>query len=423
MPNILIQFRLPLSLYLILFSTILLHDHACGATVPTENPTESLFSLPYLDYVEKEKSPNKAGTTIYKKEKAFPGYNLYASREKSILVDLIDMNGALIHQWELNNKKAHFRGPQVTPLPDGSIFLTSQWTLQGWKKIDANSHTIATYDIPGKKAHHSSYCLKDGGFIGIVGNVLPMLFQDLTLNVRQDSLIHVGPNGQLIKTIPLSKLFAEDPTYQQRMKDAYTLKKAKIARSKQKSVNLLFDPFHTNNIENLEWDIPGIAKKGSWLVTIRHLDKIIIVDPEKEKIVWQWGENIISKPHDATFLKGDQILLFDNGVNKRSSRVIVLDLRSKKIVWQYGQKPGQEFYSPLRGSAQRLPNGNTLIADSNNGRAFEVTLDGEIVWEWFADFYAKGKQKGKRKAVYRIKRLPYDFFKGVTFNHGKQKPE
>ena len=33
---------------------------------------------------------------------------------------------------------------------------------------------------------------------------------------------------------------------------------------------------------------------------------------------------------------------------------------------------------------QRLANGNTLITESVNGRAFEVTADGRIVWEFLA---------------------------------------
>jgi hypothetical protein len=32
--------------------------------------------------------------------------------------------------------------------------------------------------------------------------------------------------------------------------------------------------------------------------------------------------------------------------------------------------------------ADRLPNGNTLIVESDAGRAFEVTAEGEIVWEF-----------------------------------------
>ena len=41
------------------------------------------------------------------------------------------------------------------------------------------------------------------------------------------------------------------------------------------------------------------------------------------------------------------------------------------------------------GMAQRLPNGNTLITESSFGRFFEVTSQGEIVWEYINPIFGK----------------------------------
>jgi hypothetical protein len=41
------------------------------------------------------------------------------------------------------------------------------------------------------------------------------------------------------------------------------------------------------------------------------------------------------------------------------------------------------------GNAQCLPNGNTLITESSFGRFFEVTKEGEIVWEYINPFFGK----------------------------------
>jgi hypothetical protein len=41
------------------------------------------------------------------------------------------------------------------------------------------------------------------------------------------------------------------------------------------------------------------------------------------------------------------------------------------------------------GNAQRLPNGNTLVCEASFGRFFEVTKDGEIVWEYVNPFFGK----------------------------------
>ena len=35
-----------------------------------------------------------------------------------------------------------------------------------------------------------------------------------------------------------------------------------------------------------------------------------------------------------------------------------------------------------RGCAQRLPNGNTLVTEANDGHVFEVTTDGDVVWDY-----------------------------------------
>ena len=41
-------------------------------------------------------------------------------------------------------------------------------------------------------------------------------------------------------------------------------------------------------------------------------------------------------------------------------------------------------------SAQRLVNGNTLITEANMGRVFEVTKEGEVVWEYCAGTGVRG---------------------------------
>ena len=51
-------------------------------------------------------------------------------------------------------------------------------------------------------------------------------------------------------------------------------------------------------------------------------------------------------------------------------------------VWTYEADPPAVFYSRFLSGAQRLPNGNTLIASGVEGAVFEVTPDGDIVWRY-----------------------------------------
>jgi len=67
---------------------------------------------------------------------------------------------------------------------------------------------------------------------------------------------------------------------------------------------------------------------------------------------------------------------------------------SKQIVWSYSSKNNVNFYSTIGSSAQRLPNGNTLICSDNNGHFFEVCpKDTSIVWEYINPLTSGGIKK------------------------------
>lgn len=51
-------------------------------------------------------------------------------------------------------------------------------------------------------------------------------------------------------------------------------------------------------------------------------------------------------------------------------------------VWTYASTPRSDFFATIISGAQRQPNGNTLINEGTDGRFFEVTSTGEIVWEY-----------------------------------------
>jgi hypothetical protein len=106
------------------------------------------------------------------------------------------------------------------------------------------------------------------------------------------------------------------------------------------------------------------------------------------------------------------ILLFDNGgfggyptVYRWYSRVLEFDPVTLDLVWQYKKNP--EFFSIYISSAQRLPNGNTLIDEGASGRVFEVTTGGEIVWE-----YVEGTGIPMLGRVYRAYRIPPEWVPG-----------
>ena len=77
------------------------------------------------------------------------------------------------------------------------------------------------------------------------------------------------------------------------------------------------------------------------------------------------------------------------------------------MVWEYGVERGPEsFRSVTESSAQRLPNGNTLIGLSTNRRAIEVTQDKKIVWEYISPYRA-GENDELIATLLEVVRLPH----------------
>ncbi|HJX13580.1 MAG TPA: aryl-sulfate sulfotransferase [Dehalococcoidales bacterium] len=172
-----------------------------------------------------------------------------------------------------------------------------------------------------------------------------------------------------------------------------------------------------------------------------------ITDKKTGKIVWQLGPDFTATPalramgqiigqHHAHLvprgLPGEgNVLVFDNGgwagygapnpgaptgldnARRDYSRVLEFDPMTLEILWQYpkprkeGAGPGgNRFYSSFVSSAQRLPNGNTLITEGNGGRILEVTPERETVWEYLSPYRHR---RLKIPLLYRAYRVPYDW--------------
>lgn len=104
------------------------------------------------------------------------------------------------------------------------------------------------------------------------------------------------------------------------------------------------------------------------------------------------------------------MMVCDNGNEERGwSRIVELDPRSGEIVWEYRAPNPSDFFSPGRGTAQRLPNDNVLVGYSSAGEAFEVTRQGRVVWRFLSP---QLNRAGNRLAI-RIKRYETDLVESI----------
>jgi outer membrane protein assembly factor BamB len=128
-----------------------------------------------------------------------------------------------------------------------------------------------------------------------------------------------------------------------------------------------------------------VLPDGNILTSFRKRNTIAIIDRRTGKFVWKYRDIELGHQHDPTMLENGNILVFANGMHiprNPRSQVLEIDPRRNEVVWQYGTRPGWEFFSSFISGAQRLSNGNTLICEGTTGHLFEVTVDGEIVWEY-----------------------------------------
>lgn len=234
---------------------------------------------------------------------------------------------------------------------------------------------------------------------------------DATLPVRDHRIALLSPEGREIQSLSLYDLLHAAPELVRLQPDAGRSPTA-------------IDPIHANTVEWLPATPLAAANPvfspGNILVTIRHQDVVVIVDWKARKLVWAWGQGQISGPHDATMLTNGHILIFDNGLARGWSRVLELDPVRKAIVWEYRAPVKKDFFTVTRGSNQRLPNGNTLIAQSERGRAFEVTPAGEVVWDFLTPFR---NARGRRSIVGYVRRFDRARIDAIVAQRGEGRRE
>jgi hypothetical protein len=128
---------------------------------------------------------------------------------------------------------------------------------------------------------------------------------------------------------------------------------------------------------------------GDLLVSLRHLHMVLVFDPQSGHVKWHETDDWIEQ-HDPDFNPDGTITVYDNnkgfggrlGSMLGGSRLVNFDPTTGHSIVQYPQKEGERFYSQRGGKWQLLDNGNMLIAEPYGGKVFEITSDGDVIWEW-----------------------------------------
>ena len=142
----------------------------------------------------------------------------------------------------------------------------------------------------------------------------------------------------------------------------------------------------------------NVTPEGDLLVSYRQTSTVGIVAKDSGAFRWKWGPGQVFHQHHPTWLDNGRVMLFDNGCHRRGapshSRILEVNPENNEIGWEYQGTPNISFFSYNISSAERQPNGNTLICEGAPGRIFEVTADGEIVWEYINPYFGDALGSG-----------------------------
>jgi len=130
-------------------------------------------------------------------------------------------------------------------------------------------------------------------------------------------------------------------------------------------------------------DVDSIDNGSAFLASPRNFDRVMAINRSSKDIKWTLGEednySILNEQHNPALISQDP------------GTVLVADSENDRVVEYRRNQTGWHLdwaYNALDWprDADRLPNGNTLIADTQGNRALEVTPEGEIVWEAYITY-------------------------------------
>lgn len=337
---------------------------------------------------------NVEGVILYNKAKAYEGYTLFIATG-CLDVWLIDMYGRFVHRWRVPNPT----GLHGYLLPNGNLLYCGRKGLEecdeklrhlgtalagrGGDIIEMDWDGNLVWKYEDQYQNHTICRMSNGNtlisrFIWIPDELRVRVRGGIPGTERlpngeyamwTDGFQEVTPDGKVVWE--WSAIDHLDP---------------------EKNTICPLCPRSEWTHSNSAVELPD----GNIVFCYRHISTIGIIDKPTGKIIWQWGPGEVFHQHDPTLVENGNILLFDNGSHRLDpngeginySKVLEVNPRTNKIEWEYKASPPQSFYSWLMGGCQRLPNGNTLICDSEIGRTFEVTREGEIVWDYTFPFYS-----------------------------------
>ena len=406
-------------------------------------------------------SPNQGQTVgLYQNTpKACPGYTLMAPKHNTTTF-LLDNSGRIINSW----KSDYEPGQSAHLLPNGNLLRAGMLKVQGGtgggeggriEEFDWSGKLIWEFDHATRdyQLHHDIKPLPNG-------NVLALMVERKTLEqavasgfsaeqlrdgyLVPDAVIEIQPiypkGGKIVWEWHVWDHLIQN---RDRTKPNYGAA-AEHPELTDVNCNGRSSPAFWNHMNSIAYN----AKLDQILLSVRGCNEVWIIDHStntKEAaghaggkhgkggdLIYRWGnpaayqrgtaaDRQLIQQHDAEWVPdgtpgAGNITIFNNGYERgwssleeivppvdANGRYILTAGKTygpEKPVWHYEAKNRADFFSSEISGAHRLPNGNMLICAGVVGNLFEITPDGETVWQYInpmvrGGILAQGEVPGK----------------------------
>jgi hypothetical protein len=426
-------------------------------------------------------SPNPGQTVglFLNTPKAFKGYTLFAPKHNTVTY-LMDNDGRVVHQW----KSAYEPGQSVYLLPNGHIVRAGMLRVQGGtgggeggrlEEYDWDGNLVWEFNHATRdyQLHHDFKPMPNGHILALMverksreeaiaaGFDARLMRNDFLVPDAVVEIEPIGPKGgrivwewhvwdHLIQGLDKSKPNYGDPAAHPELVDVACNGRATAA--------------FWNHMNSLDYN-PALDQI---VLSVRGCNEIWFLDHStttKEPaghsggkhgkggdVIYRWGnpaaygrgtsrDKQLVQQHDAQWIPAGSpgaghLTIFNNGYDRGYSSIeeiappvdpsgrYLLETGKAygpdKAVWHYEAKNRTDFFSSEISGAHRLPNGNMLICAGVIGHLFEITPEGEMVWQYVnpmvrGGILAQGELPGKDmrghlwNAVFKVHRYAPDY--------------
>lgn len=350
----------------------------------------------YLNTWYYVQSENPRVQTVYDSQRTHPGLSLVTGMgaDRVMFAQIVDMDGTVLHRWEVDwfevwPDAEHLRGREIPKSRPGThihgALLTSEGDLvfnfehKGLVRIAKDGRIL--WKLP-YQTHHS-ICMDDNGNLWVPGEIfhydasLPG-FPNYKPTFREYTLLKVSMNGEILEEISLFDILKDNGLYGLLTMSATT--------AHQTNTYVTGDTLHLNDVDIYPRSLEeGFFRHGDIMVSLRNVNTVFVMTPERHIKYISVGKYV--RQHDPDFIDGTTISVYDNnnikGAPQPYSRIVLEHVPSGEVEVVFKGTESMPFFSDMMGKHQWLPNGNLLITESRGGRAFEVTPDGDMVWDFY----------------------------------------